>query len=111
MHRERYGYAIEGETIELVSFKVTAVGRRPRFSLREPGLANGRAPQTSRDVFFRENGWVPTTVLRRPALGPGTIHTGPLLIQEDGSTTLVPPGMTVRKSKSGSLVITTGADR
>ncbi len=33
LHEERYGYAIDGEVIELVSFKVTAIGRRPRLEL------------------------------------------------------------------------------
>ena len=36
MHAERYGYAIEGEVIELVSFKVTVIGRR-RPPLRPHG--------------------------------------------------------------------------
>ena len=37
IHAERYGYAIEGEEIELVSFRVTVTGRRsaPRLVVHE----------------------------------------------------------------------------
>ena len=37
LHAERYGYAIDGEVIELVSFKVTVIGKRAPldFSTRE----------------------------------------------------------------------------
>src|SRR4029453_8688711 len=33
LHAERYGYAIAGEIIELVSFKVTAIGKRETLDL------------------------------------------------------------------------------
>src|SRR5262249_61809635 len=33
LHAERYGYAIEREVIELVSFKVSAIGKRPQLDL------------------------------------------------------------------------------
>ena len=66
LHEERYGYAIEGEVIELLSFKVTAIGRRPRVELAG---ANGAAerPRAEREVYFRGHGFVPTP--RSPPLG------------------------------------------
>jgi N-methylhydantoinase A len=109
IHRERYGYEIDGETIELVSFKVTAVGRRPRVDLREPSAPAGGLQRATRDVYFRGHGWVPTAVLHRASMASMALESGPCLVQEDGSTTLVPPGMTVSKSRLGSLVLTEGA--
>jgi N-methylhydantoinase A len=111
MHRARYGYEIEGETIELVSFKVTVIGRRPGVELREPPRDAQRAAAGARDVFFRAHGWTRATVLHRSALAVGDAHDGPALVQEDGSTTLVPPGMTARKSARGSLILTTSGDQ
>lgn len=107
MHSERYGYAIEGETIELVSFKVTAVGRRERVELRQPAPANGSPQSSAREVYFRGHGWAEASVLHRTSITAGEVHAGPMLVQEDGSTTLVPPGMTVRRSPQGSLILTT----
>jgi N-methylhydantoinase A len=108
IHRERYGYEIDGETIELVSFKVTAVGRRPRVDLHEPSAPSGAVQRATRDVYFRGHGWVPTAVLHRASMAAMVPAAGPCLVQEDGSTTLVPPGMTVRKSALGSLVLAEG---
>ncbi|HUE28047.1 MAG TPA: hydantoinase/oxoprolinase family protein [Solirubrobacteraceae bacterium] len=106
MHRQRYGYAIDGETIELVSFKVTAIGRRGRVELSDPAASGNHQGSSKRDVFFRGHGWIETTVIHRGGLSPDTDYEGPLLVQEDGSTTLVPPGMTARRSPHGSMILT-----
>ena len=37
LHAERYGYAIEREVIELVSFKVTVIGKRAPLDLSRAG--------------------------------------------------------------------------
>jgi N-methylhydantoinase A len=110
LHEERYGYAIEGEVIELLSFKVTAIGRRPPIEL---GARNGAAerPRAKREVFFRGQGFVPSLVLHRSALAAGEVLQGPCVIEEEGSTTLVEPGMHVERSSEGSLVITTEAEQ
>jgi N-methylhydantoinase A len=108
LHQARYGYVIEGETIELVSFKVTAIGCRPAVELvqaTEPPASDRR----SREVFFRGHGFVDATVVRRAALAPGESIEGPALIEEEGSTTLVAPGMRVERDPQGSLIITTEA--
>jgi N-methylhydantoinase A len=105
IHRDRYGYAIDGETIELVSFKVTAVGRRPQVELASTA-ANGLHRRSTREVFFRGVGETVAQVVHRDELGPGERLEGPVLVQEEGSTTLVAPGMAVEQSPHGSLVIT-----
>jgi N-methylhydantoinase A len=104
MHQARYGYVIEGETIELVSFKVTALGRRPQVELVDRSVASTRE-RGARDVFFRGEGFVTTAVVHRSDLGVGERLQGPALVQEEGSTTLVLPGTTVEKTEHGSLII------
>ena len=51
MHEERYGYAIEGETIELVSFKVTAIGARPPVRLVDTPPEHVREPAPPRGLL------------------------------------------------------------
>jgi N-methylhydantoinase A len=104
MHQERYGYVIEGETIELVSFKVTAIGRRPQVDLVDTSVTTTHE-QRERQVFFRGAGFVDTAVVHRSSLAVGARLAGPALVQEEGSTTLVPLGMSVEKTPHGSLVI------
>jgi N-methylhydantoinase A len=108
IHAERYGYAIEGEEIELVAFHVTVAGRRsvPRLVVREE-LGSCNEP-TSRLVHFRGNGHLPTAIYRRYRLQSGTRLEGPCILEEPGSTTLVEPGMTVEVLPDGQLLIETG---
>lgn len=106
LHAERYGYMIDGEVIELVSFKVTAIGKRPPLDLSGTEAASGLA-RTTREVFVRGHGLLEAVVARRSALAPGEVLEGPAVIEEDGSTTFVEPGMTVERSPQGALVIDT----
>ena len=105
VHEEKYGYAIADEIIELVSFRVTASGRRPspRLSVTPELAAESRRPD--RQVHFRGHGFVNATVWRRYALEPGTEIDGPCILEEPGSTTLVEPGMSVCVLLDGQLLI------
>jgi N-methylhydantoinase A len=104
MHQERYGYAIDGETIELVSFKVTAIGRRPPVRLVDTPPEHVREP-ARREVYFRGLGFLDTALVHRSSLELGQVLRGPALVQEDSSTTLVAPKMAVRRSENGSLLV------
>jgi N-methylhydantoinase A len=108
LHAERYGYLIEGEVIELVSFKVTAIGRRPPLDLggaAESGAFRRRASE----VYLRGEGHVEAQVLHRASLRPGDELEGPAVIVEEGATTFVEPGMRAALAGEGTLVIATGA--
>ena len=55
--RERYGYAIEGEVIELVSFKVTAIGQPAgTLDLVAPDARRAALRSRSTEVYFRGHG-------------------------------------------------------
>jgi N-methylhydantoinase A len=107
-HEAIYGYAIEDEIIELVSFRVTASGKRaaPRLAVSVDGKDD--AVQPPRNVHFRGLGFVPAAVYRRYSLAGGAKLDGPCVIEEPGSTILVEPGMTVDVLQDGQLIIHTG---
>lgn len=107
LHAERYGYAIEGEVIELVSFKVTAVGPRPALDLAYRDEPAG-SERSTRPVYVRGSGLLDAMVVHRGALAAGEVIPGPALVEEEGSTTFVEPGMTVELHPQGALVIETG---
>jgi N-methylhydantoinase A len=106
VHTERYGYRIDGEVIELVSFKVTVIGRRPLLDLARARATNGRERST-REVYARGQGFVDALVVHRSTLEAGEVIEGPAVIEEEGSTSFVEPGMTVERSAQGPLVIDT----
>lgn len=105
IHAQRYGYSIQDEVIELVSFRVTAIGSRATPSLdliSESVRAHG---PTRRPVHFRGLGFVETEVVHRSELRRGQRRQGPLLIEEEGSTTVVEPATAVEVGPAGALLI------
>lgn len=110
VHEERYGYSIQDEIIELVSFRVTASGRRASPQLRVVAESDEEARRPNRQVHFRGHGFVPATVWRRYALPAGTEIDGPCVLEEPGSTTLVELGMRVRVLPDGQLLIITARE-
>jgi N-methylhydantoinase A len=46
-----------------------------------------------------------TQVVRRDLLRPGDRQPGPAVIEEDGSTTVVPPGWAVDVDEHGNLLV------
>jgi N-methylhydantoinase A len=94
--------------IELVSFKVTAIGKRAPIDLSRANGATGSARST-RQVYVRGHGFLDALVAHRSSLAPGEQLAGPAVIEEEGSTLFVEPGMTVERTTQSALVIQTGA--
>jgi N-methylhydantoinase A len=102
-HERRYGHAMRDEPVEAVTLRAGATIPTP-----DPGdekRGGDRAPHRgSREVYldgeFRE-----ADVYRRTALAPGTDVEGPAVIEESGSTTLVPGDASARVSEVGSVAI------
>ncbi|MEA2511449.1 MAG: N-methylhydantoinase [Thermomicrobiales bacterium] len=108
VHEQFYGYSISGETIELIRFNVEATGHTSIPSL--PSLpTNGHAPTptpTTRPVFFQGHGVVDCPILQRDDLPAGFRLTGPAIVEEVVSTTLVHPGQRLDVHPTGVMTIT-----
>jgi N-methylhydantoinase A len=103
-HRAMYDYVIKGAVIEMTSFRVTAIGAIPhpqlaRITADEPD--RGR----TRDVYFAGHGRVETMLLRRPRMPIEETIAGPAIVEEAGSTTLIEPAMTVRRTDQDILIV------
>ncbi len=104
-HRARYGYASATEAIEAVTVRLVARVARKTHVPRPPRDVVPRAD--TRAVLF-ENGWEEAHVLSRPTLPVGFTADGPLVVEEEHATTLVPPGATLRVDSLGLLDIEVG---
>ncbi len=102
-HEARFGFSIPGETIETVNLKAVAVAvsKKPALPLL-PEAAGPAAPRGRRRVRFEE-GWIDTPVHDRAALRAGHVLTGPAVIEEDASVTLLKPGQTLSVDRFGHL--------
>jgi N-methylhydantoinase A len=91
--------------VELISFQVTAIGvtKKPNLSALRPPTQPSH-PEW-RDVYFPGEGWVNTPILQRSGLEIGEHLSGPAVIQEAGSTTVLEPGDEMEVDRRGILLI------
>ena len=108
-HRIRYGHSTPGAPVEFVNLRLAAFGRIGGAAAPfTPPDAGESAVVARRPVVFAGDEHE-TDVVRRDLLGPGDRHDGPVVIEEDGSTTVVPPGYSVETDGHGNLLITGGS--
>ena len=104
-HRIRYGHSTPGAPVEFVNLRLAAFGRIA------DGIAPFKAPSgalepragTRHAIFDGESHETP--LLYRDALAPGARLEGPVVIGEQGSTTVIPPGYRGAVDEHGNLVI------
>jgi N-methylhydantoinase A len=103
-YKRRYGHDHE-EDVEIVNLRVVSIGRtaRPALSLSEESR-EGKVNPATRNVFFRGS-WHPTPVMRREALRAGDVVEGPAIIEEFGTTTVVPPSWSAYAQPGGAMQI------
>ena len=103
VYERRYSHATE-EPTEIVAIRLAAYGRVPKPELRPAPEGAAAKPLGERPVWF-DDGFLPCPVYDRETLGRGPVIEGPALVQEAGSTTLVPPGFRAQVGRVGELVL------
>ncbi len=116
VHAVRYGTSAPREPADIVSLRVTVLGRmkKPPRNAVEAGReqADANALRGHKLVYFRSAGqYVSTPVYKRDLLKNGNVFHGPALVEEHASTTVVQPGDTVKVDIYGNLQISIGSDR
>ena len=105
-HDRVYGFAAPAEPVEAVSLRLTSIGRivkPPPRPLERGGTAE---PKERRPVYFAEAGdYVDCPIYDRYTLPAGAALSGPAVVEEFDSTTVVHPGFTVSVDDLGNLVI------
>jgi N-methylhydantoinase A len=104
----QFGRIEPGMPVEIVSWRLTVAGPPPRIDLvaGRRGHAHGEGRRGERRVYFGPvSGFVVTPVYDRYALAPGRRFTGPAVFEERESTTVVPPGATVRIDAALNLLV------
>lgn len=106
-----YGVLCEGVPIQAVNWRVVVSG--PTLEIEGKALKVGEEsqrtnqPYGSRNVVFNpEDGAVMTPVYRRESLSSSFKASGPAIIEEAESTTIVLPNWSVRVDVNGCLVLT-----
>lgn len=95
LYRARYAFFFAGEPVEIVNVRLAGLGHNQPIDLptgRRGGCDPSHAIKEVRPVYFESVGFVETKIFERSGLQPGMVVNGPALIEEQTSSTLVPPG-------------------
>jgi N-methylhydantoinase A len=102
-HERVYGYRAD-EPVEIVNLRATAAIPR---SAPEMAVSGESLDQLGEQSAVFEGTEYTTPVYRRP-MTPGTRLSGPAVLEQDESTTVVPPAWEATVRENGSLVLTEG---
>ena len=107
VHETAYGYFNSRDPVEIINFRLTARGRLNRLARVAGAASTARAAEsrTSRDIWFSENGAVPSRVFERGDLLPGHVLEGPAVVEQLDTTTLIYPGDRATVDGAGNLII------
>jgi N-methylhydantoinase A len=114
MHELRYGTSAPQENAEIVSLRATVTGlmRKPTpAKIRRGTAAPPKAAFTGKRRVYVGGSFRPAPTYRRAVLLAGNRITGPALIEEHASTTVLMPGDRCEVDAYGNLVIAVGKTR
>ncbi len=102
VYEERYAQS-DTAPAEIVSFRVVGLGKAPSVELPEH-TGDASTDIETRSVSF-DSTFVETAIHRRETLRVETAMPGPAIIEEDGATTVVPPGFNATLDRFGILTL------
>ena len=110
-HEREYGHAFPSNPIEIVNVRVIGVGQMPKITkLAAPeGATLEKARVRTGQCVFRVDGELrsfETSFYRRHLLPVGQVFTGPAIVLQKDSTTVVPPGCSAINDPAGNLILT-----
>ena len=106
MHDERFGFKIDGEVMEVVTFKVTIISKTKKPSMKQIPKAKIQDATKKDERFVRfDKEAVMTPIYDRDNLLSGHQIQGPAVIEESSSSTVVGRNHKVHVDEYGNLHI------
>ncbi len=105
VYRGEYGNTLGDIPVTIVSLKTAVQGRRTAPAVRraEAVAPFAATPAAHRDVYF--GGWLDTPIYDRAALRPGHRFTGPAILEQPDTTSVIEPGMHARVDAFGNVLV------
>lgn len=102
-HERIYGFRDTQTAVELGTARLAMVGETTKLARQR--IAGGSGSPVPRGVraLFRKGGWLEAAVFGREALGAGDAISGPAIIEQDDTTTILLPGWCARVDVAGNL--------
>jgi len=111
IYAARYGYAQPEAPVEVVTWKLSAIGGAPRVTLAKAATTSETSPlKGRRRAYFPETGgWIDCPIYDRYHLTAGLTLAGPAIIEERESTSVLPPATTATVDDHANLIVAIGA--
>jgi N-methylhydantoinase A len=109
-HKRSYGYCNEKAPVQLINFRISAIGIIDKPSLAEMSRTRSAAepkPFEKRRVLFQDQvEYIETGVYNRSDFKPGGSLEGPVILEQMDSTLIVPPNWKLNADNYGNLKLT-----
>ena len=108
LHEQLYGFRMPGTASEIVNLRAVGYGAVPKLKLPAGELGSPDASAAvveEHDVIF-DGERIPTKIYDRSKLQPGALISGPAIVTEFDSTTVVLPGHRAEVDASFNILIT-----
>jgi len=105
LHELRYAHHATDEPLEIINIRLVALGRRAKLVLPPLDGVRGSAAARKRKVYFDDDKPVDCPVYDRDSLRPGGEFSGPALVSEYASTTVIFPGDKLKVAPTGEMII------
>lgn len=112
LHEKTYTFKLENAETEIVNLHLTAVGivEKPELEKEHRDGEVKDAIKEVRPVYFEDTGWVQTDIYDRDKLPTLKTVTGPAIIEEKASVTVLYEGQTLVVDEYGNLILEIGVE-
>lgn len=101
-HEQTFGRADRHSEVELVNIRLFSLGLIDKPEMSFAIEAGGDPVIETRKVWFGD-AWTDCPIMDRTKMAVGGVFEGPMIIEEAGGTSVVPPGWKITVHESGSL--------
>jgi N-methylhydantoinase A len=112
LHRKRYGFSDPDKTLEIVNLRLRMIAQAEPWSPTKSEIAPSLCdplPVGEQSIYFKGS-FVSARLYRREALVPGHAISGPAIITEYTSATILLPDCQLKVDSYSNLVITIGGE-
>ena len=104
-HKKLYGYDLPNEIIEIVNFHISCIGKTKKFKPERLKKIKNKTKPDKRKIYFEKKGFLDCNVYLRDDLTHSQKITGPCVIEENNSVTLLHPNQKTIVDEYGNLII------
>ncbi len=106
-HRQRYSFELPDSPLEIATLRVIGRGTIKGVSLveGEDGAGEDASSAVMRTEKAYFGGWEETPILDRNSLAPGNVVSGPAVVVQDDTTTVIEPGYRGAVDRFGNILI------